>query len=131
MSSASTASSTQALDPRRWRALGVLALVQFMLVLDTTVVNVALPSIQRDLHFSASGLAWVVSGYTLMAGGFLILGGRAAEGDDFLIRSRPARTRLGGGGLRRRSSICAALLGLPRSNPHPYPQFDLQNRAGP
>jgi MFS family permease len=67
------------LDPRRWRALGVLALVQFMLVLDTTVVNVALPSIQRDLHFSASGLAWVVNGYTLMAGGFLILGGRAAD----------------------------------------------------
>lgn len=69
----------QGLDPRRWRALGVLALVQFMLVLDTTVVNVALPSIQRDLHFSASGLAWVVNGYTLMAGGFLILGGRVAD----------------------------------------------------
>jgi EmrB/QacA subfamily drug resistance transporter len=59
--------------------LGVLALVQFMLVLDTTVVNVALPSIQSDLHFSASGLAWVVNGYTLMAGGFLILGGRVAD----------------------------------------------------
>ncbi|HEX4217981.1 MAG TPA: MFS transporter, partial [Acidimicrobiales bacterium] len=57
----------------------MLALVQFMLVLDTTVVNVALPSIQRDLHFSASGLAWVVNGYTLMAGGFLILGGRVAD----------------------------------------------------
>ena len=71
--------SVQVLDPRRWRALGVLALVQFMLVLDTTVVNVALPSIQRDLHFSASGLAWVVNGYTLMAGGFLILGGRVAD----------------------------------------------------
>lgn len=67
------------LYPRRWRALGVVALVQFMLVLDTTVVNVALPSIQRALHFSPSGLAWVVNGYTLMAGGFLILGGRVAD----------------------------------------------------
>jgi EmrB/QacA subfamily drug resistance transporter len=66
-------------DPRRWIALGFLALVQFMLVLDTTVVNVALPSIQRDLHFSPSGLAWVVNAYTLTAGGFLILGGRVAD----------------------------------------------------
>jgi EmrB/QacA subfamily drug resistance transporter len=66
-------------DPGRWRALGVLAVIQFILVLDTTVVNVALPSIQRDLHFSPSGLAWVVNGYTLMAGGFLILGGRIAD----------------------------------------------------
>jgi len=66
-------------DPRRWVALGFLALVQFMLVLDTTVVNVALPSIQRDLHFSPSGLPWVVNAYTLTAGGFLILGGRVAD----------------------------------------------------
>jgi MFS family permease len=48
----------------------VLALVQFMLVLDTTVVNVALPSIQRNLGFSSSGLAWVVHAYTLTAGAF-------------------------------------------------------------
>jgi EmrB/QacA subfamily drug resistance transporter len=67
------------LDPRRWRALGVLAVVQFILVLDATVVNVALPSIQRALHFSPSGLAWVVNGYTLMAGGFYIFGGRVAD----------------------------------------------------
>jgi EmrB/QacA subfamily drug resistance transporter len=59
--------------------LAVLAVVQFILVLDATVVNVALPSIQRALHFSPSGLAWVVNGYTLMAGGFLILGGRVAD----------------------------------------------------
>jgi EmrB/QacA subfamily drug resistance transporter len=66
-------------DPRRWWALAVLAVVQFMLVLDATVVNVALPSIQRALHFSPSGLAWVVNGYTLMAGGFYIFGGRVAD----------------------------------------------------
>src|ERR1700728_559689 len=72
-------------DPRRWRALALLALVQFMFALDMTVVNPALPTIQRDLSFSTSGLAWVVNGYTLMAGGFLIVGGRAA---DFLGRRR-------------------------------------------
>jgi EmrB/QacA subfamily drug resistance transporter len=66
-------------DPRRWKALGVLALIQFMLVLDITVVNVALPHIQHDLGFSRSGLAWVVNGYVLMAGGFLLLGGRMAD----------------------------------------------------
>jgi EmrB/QacA subfamily drug resistance transporter len=66
-------------DPRRWKALGVLGLVQFMLVLDITVVNVALPRIQQDLGFSQSGLAWVVNGYVLMAGGLLLLGGRLAD----------------------------------------------------
>ena len=66
-------------DPRRWRALALLALVQFMFALDMTIVNPALPAIQRDLSFSTSGLAWVVNGYTLMAGGFLIVGGRAAD----------------------------------------------------
>jgi EmrB/QacA subfamily drug resistance transporter len=64
---------------RRWRALAVLALVQFMLVLDITVVNVALPSIKTDLGFSQAGLAWVVNGYTLMAGGLLLLGGRLSD----------------------------------------------------
>jgi EmrB/QacA subfamily drug resistance transporter len=66
-------------DPRRWRALAILALIQFMLVLDVTVVNVALPRIQHDLGFSRSGLAWVVNGYVLMAGGLLLLGGRLAD----------------------------------------------------
>ncbi|MFZ0667768.1 MAG: MFS transporter [Acidimicrobiales bacterium] len=66
-------------DPRRWKALLVLALIQFMLVLDVTVVNVALPRIQQNLGFTHSGLAWVVNGYVLMAGGFLLLGGRLAD----------------------------------------------------
>lgn len=57
----------------------MLALVQFMLVLDVTVVNVALPSIQGDLGFSRSGLTWVVDGYVLTAGGLLLLGGRLAD----------------------------------------------------
>jgi len=66
-------------DPRRWKALAVLALIQFMLILDVTVVNVALPRVQHDLGFSRPGLAWVVNGYVLMAGGFLLLGGRMAD----------------------------------------------------
>jgi EmrB/QacA subfamily drug resistance transporter len=62
-----------------WSALAVLALAQFMVVLDVTIVNVALPGIQQDLGFTASGLQWVVSGYTLLFGGFLLLGGRTAD----------------------------------------------------
>jgi EmrB/QacA subfamily drug resistance transporter len=63
----------------RWLVLVIACLAQFMVVLDATVVNVALPSIQRGLHFSAANLAWVVNAYTLIFGGFLMLGGRAAD----------------------------------------------------
>ncbi|WET76181.1 MFS transporter [Amycolatopsis sp. QT-25] len=66
-------------DPRRWRILAVLGLVQFMLILDVTVVNIALPRIQDNLGFSGAGLAWVVNGYVVMAGGLLLLGGRLAD----------------------------------------------------
>jgi EmrB/QacA subfamily drug resistance transporter len=66
-------------DARRWMALTVLAAMQFMLVMDVTVVTVALPKIQADLHFSHVGLAWVINGYVLMAGGFLLLGGRLSD----------------------------------------------------
>jgi EmrB/QacA subfamily drug resistance transporter len=66
-------------DRQRWKALGVIALVQFILVLDITVVNVALPHIQADLGFSRAGLAWVVDGYVLTAGGLILLGGRLAD----------------------------------------------------
>jgi EmrB/QacA subfamily drug resistance transporter len=68
-----------AANPRRWKALAVLACLQFMLILDATVVNVALPSIKADLGFSQSQLAWVVDAYVLVAGGFLLLGGRVAD----------------------------------------------------
>ena len=68
-----------AADARRWKALCVLALMQFMLVLDITVVNVALPQIRTDLGFSQAGLAWVVDAYVLMAGGLLLLGGRLSD----------------------------------------------------
>jgi EmrB/QacA subfamily drug resistance transporter len=62
-----------------WLSLAVLAFAQFMVVLDVTIVNVALPSIQTGLDFSTDGLQWVVSAYTLMFGGFLLLGGRVAD----------------------------------------------------
>ncbi|MDB5161437.1 MAG: hypothetical protein JWO96_817, partial [Candidatus Saccharibacteria bacterium] len=63
----------------KWVILALLALAQFMVVLDVAIVNVALPSIARDLHFAPSNLQWVVTAYTLTFGGFLLLGGRAAD----------------------------------------------------
>src|SRR3982750_892386 len=63
----------------KWVLLALLALAQFMVVLDVAIVNVALPSMARDLHFAASDLQWVVTAYTLTFGGFLLLGGRAAD----------------------------------------------------
>src|SRR5881396_3977667 len=68
------------LDRRtRWLALYVLCLGDLMIVLDTTIVNVALPSIKDDLGFSATSLAWVVNAYLLTFGGFLLLGGRLGD----------------------------------------------------
>src|SRR5512141_853689 len=66
-------------DRRRWIALLLLCMVQFMVVLDIAVVNVALPSIKVDLGFSQENLQWVISAYSLVFGGFLLLGGRAAD----------------------------------------------------
>jgi EmrB/QacA subfamily drug resistance transporter len=66
-------------DGRRWLALALLCVVQFMVVLDIAIVNVALPSIQTDLGFSQEDLQWVISAYALVFGGFLLLGGRAAD----------------------------------------------------
>ena len=66
-------------DPNRWKALAVLSIAYLMVVLDVSIVNVALPSIQTDLDFSPEDLQWVVSGYALTFGGFLLLGGRAGD----------------------------------------------------
>jgi EmrB/QacA subfamily drug resistance transporter len=68
-----------AADPRRWKALGVLGIAYLMVILDVSIVNVALPSIQNDLGFTTEDLQWVVSGYALTFGGFLLLGGRAGD----------------------------------------------------
>ena len=64
---------------RKWLGLALLLLVQFMVVLDIAIVNVALPSIQTDLGFSQENLQWVISAYALVFGGFLLLGGRSAD----------------------------------------------------
>src|SRR4051795_7094761 len=63
-------------ERRRWVAFWILCLGELMVVLDSTVVNVALPSIRKDLGFSEESLAWVVNAYLLTFGGFLLLGGR-------------------------------------------------------
>ncbi len=66
-------------DSRRWLALAVVCLAQLMIVLDVTIVNVALPSIQRDLHFSQSNLTWVVNGFLVTFGSLLLLAGRLGD----------------------------------------------------
>jgi EmrB/QacA subfamily drug resistance transporter len=66
-------------DPRRWQALGLICTAVFMTVLDIAIVNVALPSIGTKLHFSADSLQWVITAYAITFGGFLLLGGRAAD----------------------------------------------------
>ena len=66
-------------DPRRWLALVVIALAQLMVVLDASIVNIALPSMQASLGFSDADRQWVVTAYTLAFGGFLLLGGRIAD----------------------------------------------------
>ena len=63
----------------RWVVLVLICLAQFMVVLDATIVNVALPSIQTDLHLSEGNLQWIVNAYTLFFGGFLLLGGRLGD----------------------------------------------------
>src|SRR5687767_13104619 len=72
--------SMSALDNRtRWLALYILCLGDLMIVLDVTIVGVALPSIREDLGFSETSLAWVVNAYLLTFGGFLLLGGRLGD----------------------------------------------------
>jgi EmrB/QacA subfamily drug resistance transporter len=73
------------LDPRRWLALGIIAVAQLMIILDASIVNIALPSAASDLHISAADRQWVVTAYTLAFGGLLLLGGRIA---DFTGRKR-------------------------------------------
>ncbi|MGI5520545.1 MFS transporter [Micromonospora sp. CA-259024] len=74
-----TTNPSQTPDPRRWRILGLVGVAQLMLILDVTVVAVALPHIGADLDLRREALTWVVSGYTLAFGGLLLLGGRAAD----------------------------------------------------
>src|SRR5215471_9495083 len=71
--------TTVAPDNRRWLALVVIAIAQLMVVLDATVVNIALPKAQQALHISDADRQWMVTAYTLTFGGLLLLGGRVAD----------------------------------------------------
>jgi EmrB/QacA subfamily drug resistance transporter len=93
------------LDPRRWKALALLCTAFFMVILDSAIVLVALPSIDADLAFSAGDLQWVLSGYLLSFGGLLLLGGRAAD----LLGRR--RMFIAGTGLFALASLGAGLAG--------------------
>src|SRR6516162_2568095 len=100
----------------RWRAFAVLAVSFFMTIVDLTIVNVALPTIGRALHFSESNLQWVVTAYAITFGGFLLLGGRAA---DLLGRRRILMLGLAiftaaslGAGLARTDGLLIAMRGL-------------------
>jgi MFS family permease len=80
-----TSPGADALDPRRFRVLGIIAIAQLMIVLDASVVTIALPSAQRALHISVANRQWALTAYTLAFGGLLLIGGRLA---DYLGRKR-------------------------------------------
>jgi MFS family permease len=69
----------QSAHPRRWAALAVIALAQFMAIMDTSIIGVALPEIQTDLGFSPGDLSWVFNPYVVAFGGLLLLGGRLSD----------------------------------------------------
>src|SRR3954467_13446726 len=78
----STSSSTpEAASGRRWLALGVIAAAQFMVIMDTSIIGVALPKMQDDLDFTPQGLSWVFSAYVVALAGLLLLGGRLSDLD--------------------------------------------------
>ncbi len=79
MPTSTTPTALPALDPQRWKALTVIALAQLMVVLDATVVNIALPHAQADLHISDTDRQWVITAYSLAFGGLLLLGGRVGD----------------------------------------------------
>ncbi|HSA51278.1 MAG TPA: MFS transporter, partial [Yinghuangia sp.] len=66
-------------DPRRWTALALIALAQFMVIMDTSIIGVALPDMQSDLGFSQEDLSWVFNAYVIAFGGLLLLGGRLSD----------------------------------------------------
>src|SRR3712207_4998475 len=69
----------QSAHPRRWAALAVIALAQFVVIMDTSIIGVALPEIQTDLGFSPGNLSWVFNAYVVAFGGLLLLGGRLSD----------------------------------------------------
>jgi MFS family permease len=91
--------------PRRWWALGLIALAQFMVIMDTSIIGVALPHMQADLGFSQADLSWVFNAYVVAFGGLLLLGGRLSD----LFGAR--RVFTAGWALLLVGSVLAALAG--------------------
>src|ERR1700743_3169641 len=75
----SSTDTTNSPDPRRWLILAVIAIAQLMVVLDISVVNIALPSAQTALHFSDTGRQWIVTAYALSFGSLLLFGGKLGD----------------------------------------------------
>src|SRR3712207_6060917 len=95
----------QTAHPRRWAALAVIALAQFMVIMDTSIIGVALPEIQADLGFSPEALSWVFNAYVVAFGGLLLLGGRLSD----LFGAK--RLFLTGWGILAAGSLAAGLAG--------------------
>jgi len=104
-------------DPKRWLALAVVSIAQLMVVLDATIVNIAMPSAQQALHITDANRQWIVTAYTLAFGGLLLLGGRIA---DYIGRKRAFLIGLigfaGASALSRLRSIQIALPSAPSSS---------------
>jgi len=100
---AEAAPPAEQLDPRRWLALGVVLIAAFMLLIDISIVNVAIPSIQRDLHASYSQVQWVLAGYQLAFAVVLITGGRLGD-----IYGRKRLFLIGVTGFTAASALCGA-----------------------
>jgi MFS family permease len=75
----SPTSASAAPSRRRWLALGLIAAAQFMVIMDTSIIGVALPGIRQDLGFTPEGLSWVFNAYVVAFGGLLLLGGRLSD----------------------------------------------------
>src|SRR6478752_6533709 len=97
----------QTANPRRWAALGLIALAQFMVIMDTSIIGVALPEIRTDLDFGAGDLSWVFNAYVIAFGGLLLLGGRLSD----LLGAR--RVFTAGWAILAGASLVAAVAGSP------------------
>jgi MFS family permease len=83
-------------DPRRWWALFLLCTAQFLVILDTSIVGIALPALQRALGFDGAGLQWIFNAYVVAFGGLLLLGGRLAYIPAMITSTAAARPEDGG-----------------------------------
>ena len=111
-------------DPKRWWALFLLSAAQFIVILDTSIIGVALPAIQTDLHFSAANLQWIFNAYVVIFGGLLLLGGRLADLFGQRRIHEILQIRIGRVGLRRQTGLPAAF--LRKSRPAGVGNPDLQ-----